>query len=100
MPRQPELPGTEDRAIAALEDAAQTYAEIRDQRMALNQRESELKSKLITLMHEHKKTVYQRHGTTIELIEEAETVKVKIKKPGDVEEPATPPSLGHSQQTH
>lgn len=82
-PRQAELPGTEDRAIKPLEDAAQAYAEIRDERMELNQNESSLKQSLIRLMKRHGKTHYKRNGISIDLITEAETVRVRFKKEGD-----------------
>lgn len=80
-PRQAELPGTEDSAIKALEDAGARYAEIRDERIELNVSEAKLKKNLITLMHKHGKTIYRRHGIEIELVAEEETVKVRIKKP-------------------
>lgn len=56
-PRQQDLPGTDDRAIQALEEAAADYAELRDERMTLTQRETELKGTLLLLMkkiHAHK----------------------------------------------
>jgi hypothetical protein len=95
-PRQADLPGTEDRAIKALEDAAGAYADIRDQRIALNVDEAKLKSQVLTLMHKHGKTIYQRDGITITIIPEQETVKVKVRKPGDDDEEQddTPPQLG------
>lgn len=79
-PKQKELPGMENRAIQPLQEAAQEYAEIRDERMALGERESTLKTKVIGLMHEHGKTRYAYDGVTITLAAE-ETVKVKVKKP-------------------
>jgi len=85
-PRQQELPGTEDRAIAPLEDAAAEYAAIRDQRMALNAEEVGLKAKLLRLMKKYGKQTYHRNGIAIEIVVEEETVKVKIKKAGDDED--------------
>lgn len=49
--RQKDLPGMEDRKITAIENAAQDYAEIRDQRQELTTQEVELKTKLLKLMH-------------------------------------------------
>ena len=86
-PRQADLPGTEDRAIKPLEQAAAAYADIRDQRIALNVDEAKLKASLLTLMHKHGKTIYSRDGITITVIPEGESVKVKVRKPGE-EEPA------------
>lgn len=85
-PTQTELPGTEDSAIAPLENAAKRYAGIRDERIELNVEEAKLKANLIALMHKHQKTVYRRHGIEISLVPEAETVKVKIKRDDDGEE--------------
>jgi hypothetical protein len=82
-PRQADLPGTEDRAIKPLEQAAAAYADIRDQRIALNVDEAKLKASLLALMHKHGKTIYQRDGVTITVIPEGESVKVKVRKPGD-----------------
>ena len=82
-PRQADLPGTEDRTIKALEDAAFQYAEIRDQRIDLNKSESDLKSTLLALMKKHGKKTYTRDGISIELVAEAETVKVKVRKAGE-----------------
>lgn len=77
--RQSDLPGMEDRRIAGLENAAQDYAEIRDQRQALSQKEVELKGNLLTLMHKLDKTEYHRGNVSISIIVEKEKVKVRIK---------------------
>jgi hypothetical protein len=82
-PEQADLPGTEDSAIKPLEDAAKAYAKVRDERMELSREEGKRKAALIPLMHKHQKTTYKRHGIEINLIPEAEDVKVKISKPGD-----------------
>jgi len=84
-PRQQDLPGTEDRVIKALEDAASDYADIRDRRIALNAEEAPLKAKLLTLMKQHKKTLYRRDGIEIEVVPKSteETVKVRLRKAGD-----------------
>ena len=80
-PRQAEL--IPDSRIVELEHAAESYAEIRDQRIALNQAESQLKTKLLGLMKKHKKRHYQRGNLEIEIIVEAEKVKVRTTKPED-----------------
>lgn len=77
-PRQQEL--IEDRAIAPLESAAADYAEVRDERMRLNEQESGLKAKLLTLMKKNGKTTYNHGGIYIEVVSEEETVKVRVKK--------------------
>lgn len=85
-PRQTALPGMEDRAIAALQDAAMSYAEIRDQRVALSAQEVELKNQLLDLMHGYKKTHYSHGNVVIDIVPEKETIKVKIKKADDMSE--------------
>jgi len=88
-PRERVLPGMEDSAIGPLEAVAASYAEIRDERMALTQRESELKKTARALMHKYHKQIYRRNGIEIMLVEGEEDVKVRIKKPQEeAEEPA------------
>jgi hypothetical protein len=85
-PEQVDLPGTEDSAIKPLEDAAKAYARVRDERMELTKEESKRKAALIPLMHKYQKTTYKRHGIEINLIPEAEDVKVKISTPGKADD--------------
>jgi hypothetical protein len=82
-PRQTSLPGMEDRRITALDNAALSYAEIRDQRMELSKSEVEAKSKVSDLMHANKKTHYKHGNIVIDLVPEGEKVKVKIKPEGE-----------------
>ena len=89
-PRQKPLPGMENRKIAALQDAAMSYAEIRDERQALSAQEVDLKKKLIGLMHKYKKTEYIFGTVKINLVMEEETVKVKIKRDSEEEYGGTP----------
>lgn len=85
QPRNVPLIGMEDARIQELEDIGASYADIRDQRIALNQEESSLKTLAISLMHKHGKTIYKTDS--IEIVVEAgdETVKVKLKKPKEVD---------------
>ena len=77
-PKQGSLPGLEDRALAELEALAEQYAEIRDDRMALNEKEVELNDELLALMKKHKKTEYH-HGDVHCWIKSAgEKVRVKL----------------------
>jgi hypothetical protein len=87
IPRQSALPGMGDSRIAAIENTALDYAEIRDQRQELTTQEVKLKEKLIELMHKEGKTEYKRLGISVKLVPEAETVKVRVK-----EEPEFPAS--------
>lgn len=81
--KQARLPGVEDPAITELEDAAAEYAEIRDDRIALSQREGDTKATLLALMHKHKKKHYEHGGVSIDVVAEEETVRVRIKKEDD-----------------
>jgi hypothetical protein len=78
-PRQPDLPGTEDRRLQPLDDLAAAYAEVRDRRMELTDEEGALKARAIALMHQFKKTIYKHDGIEIRLVAGAEDVKVKVK---------------------
>lgn len=78
--KQKDLPGMEDRMLEDLETAATDYAEIRDQRMALNKEEVQLKATLLSLMKKHGKENYKRDGIEVNIVHEEETVKVRVKK--------------------
>ena len=82
-PRQKQLPTMEDREIKDLRVGALDYAEVRDERMELTEREHDLKVKLLTLMKKHKKKEYNCDGIKISVVAEQETVKVKIRKEKD-----------------
>lgn len=75
-----DLPGMEDRRITELHNAALEYAGVRDERMALNDREGQLKDKLIALMKKHKKEEYNCEGVRI-IFEHVEEDKLKVKVP-------------------
>lgn len=87
IPRQKSLPGMGDAKIAAIENAALDYVEIRDKRQALSADESSLKKELLTLMHKEGKTEYKRNGISIKVVVEEETVKVRVKEEGELEAP-------------
>jgi hypothetical protein len=77
-PDQKRLPGTEDSAIEELEEAAQSYAKVRDSRVALSRKEIDQKGILLNIMKRHKKTVYRHGQISIEIIPEGERLKVRI----------------------
>jgi hypothetical protein len=79
-PKQRRLPTMEDPAIEELEDSAENYADVRDQRMELTREESRLKEELLGLMKKHKKTSYVHDGYDIKVIVESEKLRVRIKK--------------------
>ena len=79
-PRQARLPQMEDPAIEELENKAEEYADIRDQRMELTPVETKLKNELLGLMKKYKKTSYNHDGYEIKVVVESEKVRVRIKK--------------------
>ena len=82
-PRQKQLPEMEDNKIEALEDIALNYAEVRDERCGLSQREIELKSQLLQLMKAQKREHYHRDSISIDIVHEKENIKVKVKAGSD-----------------
>ena len=80
VPKQKRLPEMDDPRIEELESLAESYAEIRDERMELNKQEFDLKSRLLTAMKFRKRTTYHRDGIDIKVVSEEETVKVRVKK--------------------
>ncbi len=76
-PKQGKLTGMEDTKIPALHKAAERYVVIRDDRMALTEKETAAKAEVIDLMHEHKKKTYICDGIEITLKFSEETVKVR-----------------------
>ena len=58
-PKQAEIPGTERQRIAELDDIAETYRELRDKRMKLQQEENDQQAALHEAMKKHKLTKYR-----------------------------------------
>lgn len=92
IPRQEQLPGVGDEKIAAIENAALDYAELRDQRQEIGRQEVELKKKLIDLMHKKDLKEYKRNGIKVTLTIEEEGVRVRVKSDDDLEESEPSPS--------
>jgi hypothetical protein len=90
IPRQEVIPGMGDAKIAAIENAALDYAEIRDERQELSQSEAELKQKLMDLMHKAGKEEYKRNGIHVWIEVKEETVKVRVKATEDTDEDEEP----------
>lgn len=78
-PKDVILKGMEDARIAALENVAHEYADIRDRRMELNTDEANLKKRALKLMKKHGKTVYKRAGLEIRVVPGEENLKVRVK---------------------
>lgn len=83
--RAPRLPGLEDTAIEAIENAATDYEEHRDERLAASKPEVAAKQRLIGVMHAHGKKQYRRGDLVVELTSEKESVRVRRVKPGKPE---------------
>jgi IMP dehydrogenase/GMP reductase len=81
--RQQSLPEMGDAKIKVLEDKALEYAEVRDARIGLSQKEGELKGKLLDLMKAQKREHYHRGAIKIDIVHEKENIKVKVKAGGD-----------------
>lgn len=74
------LPEMEPLRIAELDDAAETYADLRDRRMATGLKEQEAQAELMALMKKHKlKTYTLPDGRKVEVVPGEE--KVKVRKP-------------------
>lgn len=80
---QKSLPGMQDREIEALQKGARRYAAIRDQRMALTEKEVELRDELLGMMKQRHKIHYLYEGVEITVVAEREKVKVRIHKDED-----------------
>ena len=75
---QQSLPGMEDAAIDDLENAARSYASVRDRRMALTEQQVDAKNVVLNKMREHGKQNYRRDGIEIRVVATEETVKVRV----------------------
>jgi hypothetical protein len=84
-PKNLDLPGMEDRKLTDLHEKALEYAAVRDERMVLTKKESELKAELIPLMQKYGKDKYCIEGVEIELQPGEPSIKVKVTK-DDTEE--------------
>jgi len=85
-PRQTSLPGMDDRAIRALNEAALSYDDVKKERMKLTEQEVELKEQVRELMHAQKRKHYRYKNIEIALEPEGEKVKVRVRSEGDEEE--------------
>lgn len=78
--KQERLPGMEEPTIPDVEQAAEEYREIRDQRMKLQKDEGEAHDKLVQNMHKHGRTVYEFDGYKVELVT---TEKARVRREKD-----------------
>lgn len=90
MPKQPkpapvkkqtEIPGTERKCVAAVEDAANALRAVRLERMELQKAEAEQVTELIDVMRKHDVKLYKFEGEEDELVVElVDVTKVKVRK--------------------
>jgi hypothetical protein len=73
-----QIPGTERPEHKAIDKAAAAYIEIRDERMALTEKEVDARAVLAAKMHEHGLTSYRYDDYLVQL--ETGDEKVKVKK--------------------
>lgn len=97
MKKQKELPGMERKTIKEVDDAAEHYVDVRDERMALTEKETAAKDALIDVMKRNKLKVYKNDSTvpalTVILTEGDFNVKVQKAKDGESENAAVPPKV-------
>ena len=99
-PRSRPLPGMEDARIQPLENVAASYADIRDQRIALNKDEHALKTLALSLMKKYGKSLYRHEGIEIRVIPGEEDIKVKIKPAKEGEDMPVPDSGEVIEEPH
>src|SRR5262245_23693254 len=68
FPTQAPLPGAEREAIVDLEAAAEELFEVRDRRMTLTKKETELVARVLELMKKHDLPIYKNNGVELERI--------------------------------
>lgn len=78
--KQQHLDGMAPPSIPDIDAAAESYADLRDQRMALLQREVAAKQSLLGLMKQHKQSTY-RTADGIDVTVESKEETVKVKRP-------------------
>lgn len=82
-PKQTNIPGTERKSIAEIDEAAEAYRDARDERMKLTEEERETHEALLEVMKRHGVTdryVYvDDDGDELE-VSVADVVKVKVRK--------------------
>lgn len=78
-PRQRQLTGLESPSIPELDDLADRYVAVRDQRQALTKDETGKRDLLQLKMKEHGLSVYEFDGKVIEVVAD-EKVRVRRKK--------------------
>lgn len=76
-PRQQRIPGTAPPKIAEIEDLAENYRALRDERMKVQDQELDFQQRLMACMKKHKLTAYEYDDFKVEL---TSSEKVKVRK--------------------
>jgi hypothetical protein len=88
--KQADLPGMERKTIREVNDAAEAYVDVRDERMKLTEKEVEAKQALISAMQKHELSVYRDDSASpplvVTLVEGKVNVKVALSDDGGPEE--------------
>lgn len=79
-PKQQYIPGFEPPSVPAVDDAADTYTEARDERQKLSKEEKQAKVSLIEKMREANMDRYETPGGLIVSLLNDTDVKVAVKK--------------------
>lgn len=78
--KQQLIPGTEPEVHKDINDAADDYRDVRDQRMQLMKPEALKKATLLAAMQKHKLRRYSYGRVLVEIVPGDETVRVRTKK--------------------
>jgi|SRR5215831_2442290 len=89
-PKAQSLPGMEDHAIKSLDELAESYAALRDERMELTQREHDLKTTLMKTMKKLGRTHYKHGDHEITIVPGEDDCKVRILKAQDHDDDDVP----------
>jgi hypothetical protein len=87
MAKQAELPTMEDRSDEVIEQAAESYRRVRNERITLSKREAELYSALIQTMKNQGRDTYSYAGL---IVERSSLDKVKVRKEKEDEDEDEP----------
>lgn len=86
--KQMQIPGTERKQVPEVEQAAESYREVRDERCELSRREKQKKLELLAVMKAHKVKKYKyddENGEEILISLDEREPEVTVKKTGEVE---------------
>ena len=84
-PKQGYLPDLEPVTIREIDNAADAYVEVRDERCALSAEETKRREKLIELMRKHRLKIYEYEEKVV-TFEHEDKAKIKVKPKKSVEE--------------